>query len=91
MVQQVQTSGKVIVDYAFQKGLLLIVSLLAAALVYRLLVPRLAPPSRNSTPPEPGHRQRSFHDMKPQLIAVGLVATPDNLPVPIPWRHPVNL
>ena len=38
MVQQAQTSGKEIVDYAFWKGILLVVIVLVAALIYRFLV-----------------------------------------------------
>jgi hypothetical protein len=40
-VQQAQASGKGIVDYAFWKGILLVVVVLAAALIYRLVAARL--------------------------------------------------
>ena len=43
VVQQAQTGGKEIVDYAFWKGILLIVIALLAALVYRFLAARLTP------------------------------------------------
>jgi hypothetical protein len=42
VVQQAQTSGKEVVDYAFWKGILLVVILLLAALIYRFLAIRLA-------------------------------------------------
>jgi hypothetical protein len=48
-VQQAQTSGKEIVDYAFWKGLLLAVIVLAAALLYRWLAPRLTRTTRPLT------------------------------------------
>jgi hypothetical protein len=41
VVQQAQTSGKEIVDYAFWKGILLVVIVLVAALIYRFLVARM--------------------------------------------------
>lgn len=40
-VEQAQASGKDVVDYAFVRGLLLVAAVLAAALVYRILAPRL--------------------------------------------------
>jgi hypothetical protein len=40
-VQQAQTSGKEIVDYAFWKGILLVVVVLVAALIYRFLAARM--------------------------------------------------
>jgi hypothetical protein len=43
VVQQAQTSGKEIVDYAFWKGILLVGVVLAAFLIYRLLAARLSP------------------------------------------------
>ena len=47
VVQQAQTSGKEIVDYAFWKGILLVAVMLLAALIYRLLVTRLIRPEKN--------------------------------------------
>jgi hypothetical protein len=41
VVQQAQTGGKEIVDYAFWKGILLVGIVLVAALIYRVLAPRL--------------------------------------------------
>ena len=41
-VQQAQTGGREIVNYAFWKGILLIVILLVAALIYRFLGARLS-------------------------------------------------
>jgi hypothetical protein len=41
VVQQAQTGGKEIVDYAFWKGILLIAIVLVAALIYRFLAARL--------------------------------------------------
>ncbi len=43
VVQQARTSGKEIVDYAFWKGILLLVIALLAALIYRFLAARLTP------------------------------------------------
>lgn len=43
VVQQAQTSGREIVDYAFRKAILLVVALLVAGLVYRFLSFRLMP------------------------------------------------
>jgi len=40
-VQQAQTGGKEIVDYAFWKGILLVVIVLIAALIYRFLAVRM--------------------------------------------------
>jgi hypothetical protein len=45
-VQQAQTGGKDIVDYAFWKGILLIAIVLVAALIYRFVVARLFPPGK---------------------------------------------
>jgi len=42
VVQQAQTGGKEIVDYAFWKGILLVVIALLAALIYRFLVARMS-------------------------------------------------
>lgn len=50
-VQQAQTGGKEVVDYAFWRGLLLISIVLAAALVYRFLVSRLTTTDRFKTNP----------------------------------------
>lgn len=52
-VQQAQTSGKAIVDYAFWKGLLLVVIVLAAALLYRFLSARNTAANSKSANPEP--------------------------------------
>src|SRR5207245_8346899 len=41
VVQQAQAGGKEVVDYAFWKGILLVVIVLVAALIYRFLVTRL--------------------------------------------------
>ena len=41
VVQQAQTSGKEIVDYAFWKGILLVVITLLAALIYRFISVRI--------------------------------------------------
>jgi hypothetical protein len=43
VVQQAQTGGKEIVDYAFWKAILLIAIVLGAALIYRLIATRLRP------------------------------------------------
>jgi len=51
-VQQAQTSGKEVVDYAFWRGVGLVVIGLIAALVYRLLVARLT----SATPPKKDSR-----------------------------------
>ena len=45
-VQAAQTSGKAVVDYAFWKGVLLVVVILAAALLYRFIVPYLQAKAR---------------------------------------------
>jgi hypothetical protein len=45
VVQQAQTSGKEIVDYAFWKGILLVAILFLAALIYRFLAARLTRPA----------------------------------------------
>lgn len=47
VVQQAQTGGKEIVDYAFWKGILLVVVALAAALIYRFLTARLTSTARS--------------------------------------------
>ena len=44
VVQQAQTSSQEVVDYAFWKGVLLVVVVLLAALVYRFLAARRLPP-----------------------------------------------
>jgi hypothetical protein len=46
VVQQAQAGGREIVDYAFWKGILLLVIALVAALLYRWLVARLFPPGK---------------------------------------------
>jgi hypothetical protein len=51
VVQQAQSSGKEIVDYAFWKGILLVTVMLAAALIYRFLVVRLIRPENNKINP----------------------------------------
>ena len=43
VVQQAQTSGKEVVDYAFWKGIILVIIVLLAALIYRFLVAYLLP------------------------------------------------
>jgi hypothetical protein len=48
VVQQAQTGGKEIVDYAFWKGILLVAVVLVAALIYRFLVARMTT-SRSKT------------------------------------------
>jgi hypothetical protein len=50
VVQQAQTSGKEVVDYAFWKGALLVGIVLLAALIYRFLVARLLPPGKTNPP-----------------------------------------
>ena len=50
-VQQAQTGGKEIVDYAFWKGVFLVAVALVAALVYRFLVARLYPPDKSKINP----------------------------------------
>jgi hypothetical protein len=47
VVQQAQTSGKGLVDYAFWKGILAVGIALLAALIYRFLSPRLTPATRS--------------------------------------------
>jgi hypothetical protein len=47
VVQQAQAGGKEVVDYAFWKGILLVVIVLVAALIYRFLVARLLLPGKN--------------------------------------------
>jgi hypothetical protein len=49
VVQQAQTGGKEIVDYAFWKGILLVVIVFVAALIYRFLVARLTRITQNKT------------------------------------------
>ena len=52
VVQQAQTGGKEIVDYAFYRGILLVALGLAAALIYRFLAARLMPAKvSKSNPP----------------------------------------
>jgi hypothetical protein len=52
VVQQAQTGGKEIVDYAFYRGILLVALALAAALIYRFLAARLMPAKvSKSNPP----------------------------------------
>ncbi len=48
-VQQAQSGGKEIVDYAFWKSVLLVALVLVAALVYRFLGARLTPTTRSKT------------------------------------------
>lgn len=50
VVQQAQTSSKEIVDYAFWRGLVLILTVFGAALIYRLISSRLRP-GRHPTHP----------------------------------------
>jgi len=52
VVKQAQTSGKEIVDYAFWKGILLVVVVLVAALIYRFLSTRLFPMSSTMGTPK---------------------------------------
>ncbi|HVH50479.1 MAG TPA: hypothetical protein VM781_02340 [Candidatus Bathyarchaeia archaeon] len=47
VVQQAEASGKEIVDYAFWKGILFVVLVLLAALIYRFLVTRLLLPGKS--------------------------------------------
>jgi hypothetical protein len=49
VVEQAQSSGKQIVDYAFWKGGLFVAIVFAAMLVYRILTARLAAPTRAAT------------------------------------------
>ncbi|MGO8836241.1 MAG: hypothetical protein ACLQAH_04730 [Limisphaerales bacterium] len=49
VVQQAQSSGKEIVNYAFWKGILLVVVMLLAALIYRFLVNRIFPKSSTTS------------------------------------------
>ena len=51
VVQQAQTGGREIVDYAFWKGILLVVVALLAALIYRFLVARMSATNSNSKSP----------------------------------------
>ncbi len=50
MVQQAQTGGKEIVDYAFWKGILLVIIVFMAALIYRFLVIRLNSNAKPNSP-----------------------------------------
>ena len=50
VVQQAQTAGREMVNNAFQKGLLLVVSVLASALLYRMLVARLRQSGKTGRP-----------------------------------------
>jgi hypothetical protein len=47
VVQQAEAGGKEVVDYAFWKGILFVVIVLVAALIYRFLVTRLLLPEKN--------------------------------------------
>lgn len=49
VIQQAQTGGKEVVDYAFGKGLLLVALTLAAALIYRVVSVRLIPASSSKS------------------------------------------
>lgn len=49
VVQQAQTSSKEVVDYAFWKGVLLLVIAFAIALIYRFLVARLISNSKSKS------------------------------------------
>jgi hypothetical protein len=49
VVQQARTGGKEIVDYAFWKGVLLVIIVLLAALIYRFLSTRLTRTTRSKT------------------------------------------
>ena len=51
VVQQVQTTGKGVVDYAFWKAILAMGITLVFALTYRLLRLRLTPATRSATNP----------------------------------------
>jgi hypothetical protein len=51
VVQQAQTGGREIVDYAFWKGILLVVVALLAALIYRFLVARMSATNSKSKSP----------------------------------------
>ena len=51
VVQQAQTGGKEIVDYAFWKGILLVVITLLAALIYRFLAARISAKNSKSNSP----------------------------------------
>jgi hypothetical protein len=48
-VQQAQTGGKEIVNYAFWKGILLVAIVLAAAIIYRFLGARLTPATNSKS------------------------------------------
>lgn len=48
VIQQAQTGGREIVDYAFWKGMLLVAVVLVSALIYRFLVARMTPTSSKS-------------------------------------------
>ena len=47
VVQQAEAGGKEVVDYAFWKGILFVVIVLVAALIYRFLVTRLLLPGKS--------------------------------------------
>jgi len=47
VMQQAKAGGREVVDYAFWKGILLVVIVLVAALIYRFLVTRLLLPGKN--------------------------------------------
>jgi hypothetical protein len=51
VVQEAQMGGRQVVDYAFWKGILLLVIALMAALVYRFLATRMTATSSRSNPP----------------------------------------
>jgi len=50
VIQQAETGGRELVNYAFWKGVLFVLVLLVAALIYRLLVARLTPRSKVASP-----------------------------------------
>lgn len=64
VVQQAQTRGKEVVDYAFRKGILLVVIVLLAALIYRLLVARLTASGPKSNSPDRDRRFAKITDVQ---------------------------
>lgn len=60
VVQQAQTGGKEIVDYAFRKALLFLALVLLAALAYRFLAARMTPVT--SQPPPQTHHDAPITD-----------------------------
>jgi len=68
-VERAQSGGKEVVDYAFRKGLLLVATLLAAALVYRFLALRLmlATSPKSSSPSPMLSIILSMNDDKPPI------------------------